>query len=138
MEHHLSIRSHSGLRRLARVALRDSPESTLPLRTFGCFIVLGVLILSGVGRCVSDSQPLVAQVVQQAQEDSLKQLSYHVCSKAEPGLRYRVAEAVQRAPGRWQFIRRRKADQIVCTAWQGKLLNVDTAYFQPGNGYYTR
>jgi hypothetical protein len=101
-------------------------------------MLLGALILAGVGQCISGQQPLVAQVIAQAQEDSLKQLSYHACSQAEPGLRYRVSEAVQRAPGRWQFIRRRKSDQLVCTAWQGKLLSVDTAYFQPGNGHYSR
>ena len=138
MGHHLSIRSHSGLRRLAGVAFRDHPESSLPVRTFGCLLLVGVLVLAGIGQCLGSRQPPVDQLVQQAQEDSLKQLSYHVCNQAAPGLRFRVTEAVERAPGRWQLIRRRQKDQVVCTMWQGSLWNVDTAIRQPGNGIITK
>jgi hypothetical protein len=96
-------------------------------------VIVG-LLLAGLHDWLGRRHPPESVPIQQAQEDSLKQQSYHACNQAVPDVRFRVAELVERAPGRWQVIRRRKQDQLVCTAWQGKVQNVDTAIIQPGNG----
>lgn len=101
-------------------------------------MVLGGLVCTGISDKLSHTRPPESVTIQQAQEDSLKQQSYHLCNKALPGIRYKVAELVERAPGRWQAIRRNQHDQIVCTAWQGQVVGIDTAIIQPGNGVITR
>lgn len=73
-------------------------------------------------------------VIEQAKEDSLKLLSFETCNKVDPAIRFKVRELVQRAPGRWQTIRRQEKRQLICTAWLGRLQAYDTAMIQPGNG----
>lgn len=134
MGHHLPIRHYSGVRRLAGLAFRDHPRSSSPVRTLGCLTAIAAVLLSGLGSYEGHKTPVTSVAVQQAAEDSLKQQSYHACNKALPDIRFKVAELIERAPGRWQAIRHRPQDQLICTAWQGKVVYIDTAMIQPGNG----
>lgn len=77
------------------------------------------------------------QVVQQAEEDSLRLASFYGCQATLPGLHLMPREIVYRAPGRYQVVRRREKDQIACITWQGQVQYVDTAIIQPGNGDVT-
>lgn len=104
----------------------------------GCVLSLATVVLAGAIFSARQARhPTAAAIVQQSAEDSIKTQAYEACRVSLPDLRLRPGELVFRAPGRYQVIRRRQADQIACVTWQGKVQYVDTALIQPGNGVIT-
>lgn len=81
-----------------------------------------------------EGQASASMIQQKVVEDSLMRASFKACTKAVPEAGFTLRSLIQRAPGRWQVIKRRHVDQLTCTAWQGRLQAVDTAIIQPGNG----
>lgn len=104
------------------------------MRPGGCLLLMVACGVGMIGVRRQEGHVSAARLQQQVVEDSLMRASFKACDKAVPEAGFTLHQLVQRAPGRWQVIKRGKADQLICTAWQGRLQSVDTAIIQPGNG----